>query len=94
METFYVGPQGDAMDKDQVLKQDPSFFDPNRRTVNQYGYAYKPGAPPPDEPGESENFGGVYNTRLVAGAKRDFEDADPGLFLLDPFFLSLGLAGV
>ena len=85
METFYVSPQddiyggGDVMGKDQVLKQDPSFFDKDRNTVNQYGYAYKPGAPPPDESGESENFGGAYDTRLVADAKRDFEEADPEL---------------
>ena len=77
METFYVGPQGNVMDKDQMKKQDPTFFDPFRSVSNQYGYVSQPGPPPPDEPGESENFGGVYNTRLVAGAKRDFEDADP-----------------
>lgn len=79
METFYVGPQGNVMDKDQMEKQDPTFFDPNRSASSEYGYVFQPGAPPPDAPGESENFGGVYDTRLIAGAKRDFEDADPEL---------------
>ena len=78
METFYAVPVGgQVMTRDQLEKSDPEFFDPNRSASSEYGYVFQPGAPPPDAPGESENFGGVYNTRLVAGAKRDFEDADP-----------------
>ena len=79
METFYVGSQGSVMDKDQMEKQDPTFFDPDRYASNQYGYVYQPGAPPPDAPGESENFGGAYDTRLVAAAKQDLAAADPEL---------------
>lgn len=93
METFYVGPAGDVMDKDQVKMQDPTFFDPDRWATSQFhgsSYTHQPGAPPPDVPGESENFGGVYNTRLIAGAKRDLENANPshvsklGILMGDP----------
>ena len=78
METFYVSPEGDAMDKDQMKKQDPTFFDNPRSAKYQYGHGrYAVPAPPPDEPGESENFGGAYDTRLVAAAKQDLADADP-----------------
>ena len=81
-ETYYVSPQddiysgGDVMDKDQILKQDPTFFDPNRYASYGNNYLYQPGAPPPDEPGSDvQSF--VYDTRMANLAKQDFEDADP-----------------
>ena len=79
METFYVGNNTfGAMTKDQVEKIDPTFFDSNRFAKRPYGdYLHQPGAPPADVPGESENFGGAYDTRLISAARQDFEDADP-----------------
>jgi hypothetical protein len=38
METFYVNPEGDAMDKDQMEKQDDTFFDNPRSAKYQYGH--------------------------------------------------------
>ena len=77
METFYVSPEGDAMDKDQMEKQDPTFFKTGRGAYNRWGYGYSSvPAPPADVPGESENFGGAYDTRLIFGARQDFENAN------------------
>lgn len=77
METFYVGSEGDVMNQDQVTKQDPTFFDPNRYAKRQYGdYTYQPGAPTPDEPGSDvQSF--TFDTRMALPAKQDFEEADP-----------------
>ena len=60
-----------------MIKQDPTFFDPNRSAKRPYGpYYHHPGAPPPDEPGSDvQSF--VFDTRLANLAKQDFEDADP-----------------
>jgi len=80
METYYVSPAGDVMDKDQVSKPnyDPTFFDNPRSAKYQYGHGrYSTPAPPADVPGESENFGGAYDTRLISAARQDFEDAEP-----------------
>ena len=77
METFYVGPGGDAMDKDQMKNRDPTFFDNPRSAKYQYGHGrYSVPAPPPDEPGSDvQSF--TFDTRLAATAKQDFANADP-----------------
>jgi hypothetical protein len=73
METFYVGPQGDAMDKEQVFKADPSFFDKDRVVRYQSGPGYfKDDAPPADVQGEIESFS--YDSRLALSAKEDLEN--------------------
>ena len=94
METFYVSPEGDVMDKDEMEKQDPTFFDNPRSAKYPYGHSrYAVPAPPADVPGESENLGGVYNTRLASGARQDLEDANPehirklGVLMGDPNIL-------
>ena len=79
METYYVSPAGDVMDKDQVSKPnyDPTFFDNPRSAKYLYGRGrYATPAPPPDEPGSDvQSF--VFDTRLAATAKQDFANADP-----------------
>jgi len=79
METFYVGSEGDVMNQDQVTKQDPTFFDPNRSanlSYHNYTHTYQPGPPPPDEPrSDVQSF--TFDTRLALPARQDFEAADP-----------------
>ena len=77
METFYVGSEGDVMDKDQMEKQDPDFFANPRSVKYQYGHGrYAAPPPPPDEPGSDvQSF--TFDTRLAATAKQDFANADP-----------------
>jgi hypothetical protein len=86
METFYVGSEGDVMDKEQMEKQDPTFFKTGRGAKHRWGPGYHSvPAPPPDVPGEFKTFApgdgdefvGVYDTRLISAAKQDFENADP-----------------
>jgi len=76
METFYVGPAGDVMDKEQVKMQDPTFFHTSRTGKNWAGYQTTVAPAMPDEPrGKLYSF--IFNTRLALPAKQDFEEADP-----------------